>query len=105
MADFKSLDDVQGWVDANGVEALRHAVVSGRFGSQNKHQAEAWLNTYDRAQVMQEAETNRALYERSVSAAEQSAKAARSSAKWAMWAVIIAVVAIIVSVSQFLTSR
>ena len=62
MANFKSLDDVQGWVDANSVEALRHAVESGRFASQNKRQAEAWLNTYDRTQAMQESETDRALY-------------------------------------------
>ncbi len=105
MANFKSFDDVQGWVNANGVEALRHAVDSGRFASQNKQQAEAWLNDYNRAQTTQKAASDRALVERSVKAAEQSAYAAQSSAKWAMWAAIIAVVALLVSALQFLTSR
>jgi len=102
MASFKSIDDVQSWVNANSEEKLRNAVESGRFASENKRQAEAWLNARDRAQASEEAKSDRALIERSVAAAERSADSARSSAKWAMWAVIVAVVALIASASQYL---
>ena len=101
MAKFESFKDVQGWVDANGVEALRRAVEGGRFAGSNKEKAVAWLNAYDRKIKEQKEENERTLLERSVLASELSAQAARSSAKWAMWAVIISVIALVVSAVQY----
>jgi hypothetical protein len=105
MADFRSPEDVTAWVAANSVKGLRHAVASGRFANQNLRQAEAWLNARDRQESAQSTAEEKALLERSVKAAEESASAARASARWAMWAAIIAVAALAASVVQFLSAR
>jgi hypothetical protein len=105
MADFRSPEDVAAWVAAHSVDALRQAVESGRFANQNLRQAQAWLNARDRENVAQSIAEEKAMLERSVKAAEESASAARASARWAMWAAIIAVAALGASVAQFLSTR
>ncbi len=103
MLDFNSQDSVHAWLNDNGgIEGLRIAVQTGRFGNQRQVQAEAWLDAHDRNQTTREASEERALVERTVRAAEASAKAAEKSATWAIWAAVSAVVAAIVSVAQFL---
>ncbi len=106
MKDFNSDAHVEEWMAENGgIDGLRRAIARGTFAGQNRNLASAWLQLHDRRQEEQVAQTGRALLERSVLAAENSAKSAQNAVRWSMWAAAIALLAIVVSVVQIIRSN
>jgi hypothetical protein len=101
VKDFNSDAHVEEWMSENGgVEGLRRALARGAFAGQNRSLAAAWLALHDRRDEQERVGADRALLERSVTAAERSAKSAHLSARWAMWATLVALLALVVAVIQ-----
>lgn len=114
MADFKSLADVEAWVNLRGLDgerALRENLAANRFGERNAQMAKLWLEHQDREAGSAVRSEQREFDDRSLAAAEtaarasvdaveqarRSADAAEDSALWAKWALVAAVAALVVA--------
>lgn len=104
---FRQIEDVDGWVQANGgADRLRACLSAGIFGNDVRTIALAneWLRSEEQRMNAEQAAIDRDLRMREVAAAEEAAKSAKESAlaatksaRWAVWAVVVAVVALLVA--------
>lgn len=88
---WRTIDDVQPWVDENGIEELRAAVAEGRLGGGRLDAAKAYIECVDRKALEHEKRTETNLLTRSTSASESQARTAR-------WAFVISIAALIISI-------
>jgi len=88
---WRTIEDVQPWVDQNGIEELRAAAAEGRFGGGRQTAADAYLERFDRMALEQGKRTETNLLTRSTRAAESQARTAR-------WAFVISIAALIISI-------
>lgn len=111
----RSLAEVEHWVKANSIEALRKALAERRFDDDSQKLVSEWLSTHDRAEAEKVAqaqrEIDRGISERSTRASERSAEAAVAaaaaavdSARWARWSVVVALLAVLVAALAYLKS-
>lgn len=86
-------EEIEKWAEENGgIEAVREAIATDRFGESKRKVAKEWLATKD-------AYAQGALDERAVRAAESQARSARKALAVSFVALAVAVVALLASIA------